>query len=179
MLNVIDQRQVDVTANDRRTIIARIADAPFSVDVRPLKEWARIALSSFVGMPHPSRPSQPMDAETELTSVEYHVLKHTLDGGWPPGTTPDEYIRDIRTAVRDVAAKLDLGRQRLNYRGIAERMAPRAATRTDVFKTTRAESDMCTMVVYDPGRSKVCSGYRLTNDDAEDTLAKWNPRCRL
>jgi hypothetical protein len=185
MLDVIDAPQrKGLSASQRQQVLAHVARAPFSQDVRPLKAWARLASGRLTGKPHPSQPNQVVSEDTELTSVEYHVLKHTtLDDSWPPGTTPAEYLDDIRAAIRHISATLDVGRERVTYPNRTQRMAPRAATRTDVqalpaLKVT-VGAGTCIFVVYDPERAKILSGYRLATDDAEDTLAKWKPRYSL
>ena len=184
MIAVIDGRQPPgVTDTEKRQIIETIAAAVFSDEEQTLRYWARVAAGKFVNRAHPSRQGELLQEDTVLTSAEWHVLKHTLDQGWPEGTTPAEYIGDIVAAVNHAGALLDLGRAMVRYPDRTERMAPRAATQTDVRAITNVkatqEPGTCVFVVYDPGRSKILSAYRLPRSEAEEALAKWKPRRKL
>ena len=143
--------------------------------------------NTYIGQPHPTFPSEMVREDTELTSIEYHLLKHTLDHCWQQGTTPTEYLADIRAAVLHGAAILDVGGDRVHYPGGQERRASRAATRTDaqsLFSTLPAAKlevmvGRCVFVIYDPVRAKLLSGYTMPSKEAGNRVAMWTPRYTL
>jgi len=182
MLRVIDGQQSELSKDEVKAALKCISDAAFSADVRSLEQWAGPAPATFVGLPHPSRPNETISATTQLNSLEFHLLKHRLDGSWAANTTTEEYIRDIRNACLHPAAVLDLGRDAKRYPGSnASRSFPRACTRVESDAPPRlvrvnSEKGTCVLVIYAPDLSRIVSSYRGRSADAERRLAAWKPR---
>lgn len=177
MLGIIEGlRAPTVTPAERNEIIERIVTAPFNSAQRTLADWFPGDEAAFVGRQHPSRPGELLAATTEITSLEQHVLKHSIkDQGWPLGTTSAAYLSELRQAVRQCVA-IDAGRY---YFG---RWEPRVAICADAQALRPSEagaSGRTIFVLYNPSRGKVISGYVLDTDDADRKLAKWRPRHKL
>lgn len=181
---LLDDANVPFSAARRSVIVRKMRSAPFSEDSFPLRKWARMSLPAYLGKPHPSMPSTPVDASTDLTSLEWHTLKHTADGGWAVGTTPAQYLQDIRVAV-DLATNVDVVRTSKTYpNSQATSSADQAATRTpttaangkQTFSKATVDPTRTIIVIYDARRGCVCTGYSTTASEAEQTLARWKPR---
>lgn len=176
MQKLVDDSSFALNSADRKTVVAQIVGAPFPATLRPLSEWDRLTPTRFVGDPHPTKPGETLTLTTELSSLEWHVLKHRADGSVAPTTTPASYLAIIRAAVANVTATLDVGKDRTpGY------PASRAATRTSSFHL-KIEPDVinkpnhCFLVVYNQAQSKILTGYLLPSADAERRLSKWDKR---
>ncbi len=176
--NVISGKQKGVSASERAQIVDRMATVPFCPEERELQKWARLFLNTFLGKPHPNKPSEVLSATTILTSLEYHTLKHTFDESYANGTSCSEYLAGARAGIRNHDA-LDLGREELP----GKYQRSRGATRTDVQKLvgTRVRTSVGKQlfVLYDPPRHCILSAYSLVPTEAERALAKWKVRYKL
>ncbi len=186
MIDVIEGRLAHSTVGsvERKRIAGRIATADFSKDEFSLRERAGAALKALVGAPHPSKVGEPLTEETILTSLEWHVLKHSvLDDSWPRGTSPSEYLADLRAAAQFPNNSIDLGRQTMRYPQGKTRVVNRGSVRTDVkdlpSKKATQSPDRCLLVLYDPSRGLVLSCYALTRKASNVALAPWSPRYSL
>jgi len=162
---------------------AHIADAKFSSEVKPLKEWAR-NWPSMVGKAHPSKPEESLTPDTSLSSLEWHAIKHTATGEWAEGTSVAEYEADIRSTIRLTASELSVGRASVG-RGPNKRSASRAGVRTDmgqarpIVKKAANLAGYAMFVVYDPARRCLLSGYQLPRTEALGAVNAWNPSKHL
>ncbi len=165
---------------ERDALLAHVAGAKFSDQERTLGEWTRIG-ASYVGLPHPSKPTVNLTLTTSLNCAEWHALKHTGQGEWNPGTTTQEYLDDIRASVLHASALLDVGRQQLSYPGSpTTRTAPRVAVRTDMDKA-RADVKKAAVLqgrhmltLYAPDTKRLVSAYQLEAKKAAGTVNAWS-----
>jgi hypothetical protein len=185
MLEIIGGRS-PVVPSDRVMILAHLGRADFSVDVRTLREWAPVALERFDGLPHPEEEGALLTPETNLTSLQFHVLKHMVDGCWPMGATPAQYLSDIRASASVSSTIVDLGRDEIRYnRGQVRREAPRVALRVRTIALPPPSTwlvvdvTLSLYVIYDPDRARLLSGYTLKHSEAEASLARWKSRRTL
>lgn len=182
LLAVLNDPNRGLDRSERGKIRELLAGAAFSLESRSLGAWARYKTRALLGLPHPSNPALVLTADTELTSLEYHLLKHRLDGSWHQDTTPAEYLAGVRLAATHSQALLHVGRAEFKYPNTsATRALPRAATQTPTNAmppVPRADlrAGRCIFVVYDPDRSKYVSGYTMDPAEAEEELAKWKGR---
>lgn len=151
-----------LTADERLRLVRWLARAPFARESRPLREWARLTPSRFIGQPHPSDPSVILDLDTPLRSDEWHLLKHREDGGWLPGTSVAEYVADAQSAVTRPDARIVLGAEHLPARRTeATRLAVVAPVADSVAPQSRVVGGAggSMVVIYDPDRRCICSAY--------------------
>lgn len=176
---LISDAAAQLAAREKAQLLSHIADAPFPDERRALSVWNRTG-PKLEGSAHPSRPGETLAAETELTSAEWHAVKHTAYGEWPTGTTTQEYLSDIRAAILEPGATLHVGTATVPMPGCrTSRLSSRAGVRTRLDGASSAVARVCRkpghalLAVYDVARRKICSGYRLANDEAIASLQKW------
>ena len=99
----IDTLIVELIESDRQAtddelsqIVAHVAQAPFaSRPVRPPRWWREALARCGIAVP------------ARVSAGEFHLLKRVyLDEQWPPGTTLETYVRDLRQAIRHPEAQV-------------------------------------------------------------------------
>jgi hypothetical protein len=154
-----------------------IAAAPFNKERRALKEWARLAFPAYVGRRHPVSGAS-MAADTELDSAEWHAVKHCARGEWGEGTTLQEYLDDMRRALRHPAAWLYAGRD--HQRTVRSRAVSWVdTTMPDAVKYAEISAGRIIFTMYDVERQLIVSCYVRDALDADTLFASWKPVRRL
>jgi hypothetical protein len=177
--SLIDDASESLEAETRGQIMEHIASARFSTDERTLEAWSRVG-PDYSGRPHPSRPRELLTRETLLNSAEWHTVKHTGRNAWQEGTTTEEYLDDLRAAVRHECAILDVGQATVPYPGTRQsRSAPRAGVRTDlkkarpVLKRVTCTADYTMLTVYAVDTRKLTTAFPLEATKANGTVCAW------
>lgn len=95
-------------------------------------------------------------------SFTYHLTKRVVDERqWAEGTTADEYLDDLRRAVRAPSARLAVYARRGG--NIAATMTPTSAAVPPARRTPESLSDV--LVVYSANRGIIVSGYQVSGLD--------------
>jgi len=95
-------------------------------------------------------------------SLTYHLTKRVVDERqWLDGTTADEYLADLRRAVRAPSARLATYERRGGH--IAVTMTPTSAAVPSVRRTPASLPDV--LVVYSADRGIILSGYQVSSLD--------------
>jgi hypothetical protein len=77
-------------------IVAHVAQAPFASRLVRPPRWWREALARL-GITMPAR----------VSAGEFHLFRRVyLDEQWPPGTTLETYVQDLRQAIRHPEAQI-------------------------------------------------------------------------
>ena len=141
----------DATAEELRSIVDRIATAPFDPRLRPVPfQWrGQVVQGRALG--------QWDDALT------VHWLQHVLiEQQWLPETTPDEYLASLRRGVRSPHAAVALYRRRGGHVAIT-------ATPTVAILRSRRHGEgrlQQLLVVYSADRGIVITGYQFSHLEA-------------
>jgi len=148
----------EATSEEVARIVERIAMAPFEprrVGVRP-KDQGREYLGRQLG--------------AREGSLFYHLVKRVLfEKQWAYGTTEDEYLGDLRRAVRHQSARIAVYKR---WGGIIAAVL----STTDVIPgIRRGELQLAyLLIVYSADRGIIVSGYQISNIGAasipEDAL---------
>jgi len=149
-----------------------IASEQCADESRPLAEWQAVG-PDFVGRYHPSRPTEALSLTTELTSAEWHAVKHTGQGEWIEGTTTEEYLADIRASVLHASSVLDVGREANGRRPMRSGVRTELAAARTVLKKTAVIPDGHMFTVYDPERRRILTGFPLHATRALAKVSKW------
>ena len=172
IVRLATEKSAVVECGERAGIISCICAAPFSRTIRTAGEWSRIG-TDLVGEPHPSNPGTLITVHTRLTSLEAHTAKRVKDGRWQEGTTPAEFLNDLRAAAGHPAARLHVG---------VESDRPKAATLTHMGAKGLACSKVVldliqtVFVVYDAKHRFIISGYSEPEPIALRLFARWRNR---
>ena len=162
--------------HDAARIRDYIADAPFNSERRKLSKWARIG-PSYVGRPHPVT-GESVDDETELQSDEWHALKHCADGGWPEGTKLNEYLGDMRRALKHENASVCLGKHYERHQIRSKGASWLDSTAVGVIQHATTGPGRIIFTVYDVSRHVIMSCY-IRDELDEFFFASWRPLRRL
>lgn len=145
--SLIDADRV-VTDEEVEQILQRIETAPFnpaSVAVRPR---------------HRALSYQGRRLEAHEPSLVYHLVKRVLvDEQWAVGTTGEEYIADLRRAIRITGARL------LVYRRWDEHVAAVAAPNPVPVARLGPKARALLYVVYSADRDIILTGYQVGSVD--------------
>lgn len=154
----------NAATGDGDTVRAHIAQAPFNREVRKEEAWSRLGIS-VTGQPHPSNPQQTISSTTPLSSLEYHVAKHMLDGEWKPGTSPEAYERDCQLA----AQKAYIVKAGVRIVALA---ATQARVNATDFPNLNFKPGQVLLVIYDTVKSRIVTGYYLPEAEAPNQVYK-------
>lgn len=104
--------------------------------------------------------------------LTYHLIKRVaIDKQWADGTTAEQYVADLRRAVRDPAARLAVYQRRGGL--IAASVTPAARVLPPERQGTRPQPEL--LVIYSAERGIIISGYqfpRLENTGVPEE-ARW------
>ncbi len=128
-------------------IIERMATAPFDPRVRPVPVKDR-------GLAYQGR----VLGERE-DSLFYHLVKRVrIEETWPDGTTADQYLADLRQAVRAPTARLALYKERGGH--IAAIITPTSTVLREARRGPQAYPNL--LVIYSADRGIIVSGYQFS-----------------
>jgi hypothetical protein len=84
------------TEDELSQIVAHVAQAPFASRlIRPPRWWREALAQRGIAVP------------TRVPAGEFHLFRRVyLDEQWPPGTTLETYVRDLRQAIRHPKAQI-------------------------------------------------------------------------
>ena len=136
-----------VTPEEIERIIERMATAPFEPRVRRVRPRERGA--SYLG--------QTLGAQAR--SLAYHLIKRVvLEKQWAEGTTEEQYLSDLRRAVRSPDARLAVYRRQTG--AIAATLCPTSTALPPVRRGADAVGLL--LVVYSADRGIMISGYQIS-----------------
>ena len=135
------------TPEEIARIIERMATVPFEPRVRRVRLRERGA--SYLGQ----------TLGPYARSLAYHLIKRVvLDKQWAEGTTEEQYVSDLRRAVRSPDARLVVYRRQSG--AIAATLCPTSAALPPVRRGTDAVALL--LVVYSADRGIMISGYQIS-----------------
>jgi hypothetical protein len=133
---------------ERERITERIATAPF--EPRNVRVPPRERDLVFLG--------RTLDASTD--SLFLHLVRRVvIDGQWAAGTTTDEYLADLRSAVRAPRTRLALYRRRGGY--LAAALTPSEAAVAPARRGPRFLPWL--LVVYSADHGIIVTGYQASD----------------
>lgn len=138
------------TADDVREIVERMATAPFNPQVVRVPTLERGA--GYLG--HTLGRREP--------SLVYHLTKRvTIEEQWATGTTAEQYMEDLRRAVRHAAARIMI------YERRGEHLAATITPTAHILAPERVGPDPLPdlLVVYSADRSIIVTGYQFSSLD--------------
>lgn len=92
--DAVDSRR-RLSVEELRHVLEHVADVPFAT--RPVKAHREVQGREYLGY----------RLEGKLPSLVAHLAKRVLkDEQWPVGTTPQQYLADLRQAIRSPEAQL-------------------------------------------------------------------------
>lgn len=119
---------------------------------------------NLVGRRHPRPPNDEMVAGTPLDNWEAHTAKRIAQGHWKPYTSPEQYLRDLRSAAGHSTAEVFVG---------YEAGKARVGTLTDVQSLYPPLQQLGggiklhqLLVVYDPDKDVIVTGYPVVRSNA-------------
>lgn len=135
------------TLDEVEQIVERMATAPFEPRQRRVPVVER-------GLSYQGRTLRAREE-----SLFYHLVKRVLvNEQWADGTTADEYLTDLRQAVRSSDAHLLLYRARGGHMAVL--IAPTAAILPVMRQGARMLPNL--LVVYSADRGIIVSGYQFS-----------------
>lgn len=150
----------EATDNEIERIVERMATVSFEATERSVPVDDRGA--SYQG--------QTLGAKSD--PLTYHLIKRVaIDKQWADGTTAEQYVADLRQAVRDPAARLAVYQRRGGP--IAASVTPTARVLPPERQGRRPQPEL--LVIYAPERGIIISGYqfsRLENTGVPEE-ARW------
>ena len=174
---MIDALIVDIT---KRTVVPKsphgtqianhMAGAIFDSRSYTALEWQRIG-TQVIGEPHPSTAGLTIEATTVLTSAQAHVVKRIKEGEWQPGTTPDEYVTDLKaSAAARVRVKVG-GRPQRNENALSSTTSPLNAVTG--IKRAVVKNGLHVLVVCNAVKSRIVSGYCVPEPEVANRHSSW------
>lgn len=163
------------TQAEYESLISAIVQAPFSRETKLAEDWSRQDYP-IIGEPYPGRPGVVISPEMALTSLVAHTAKRIVDGGWRAGTTPEQYLADLRQAAGHATARLRVG-----YDAARGRSYWKMGTATDIQACTaslvmvNAAPGKSILVVYNAERNHLQSGYVVHNAVMPGRFQGWRP----
>lgn len=149
-----------VTDEEVARIVERMATAPFDTQDRHVPVVERGA--SYLG--------QTLGARAD--SFTYHFIKRVaIERQWAVGTTPQQYVDDLRLAVRFPRARLAVYERRGGF--VAAMVTPTGAILTAARRGDDALPIL--LVVFSADRGTLISGYQASGLDelAIPEEARW------
>lgn len=102
---------------------------------------------------------QGRQAREQEDSLFYHLAKRVVDDAqWAPGTTAEQYLADLRQAVRSPSAQLAAYRDRGGT--IVAAISSTAAILPPARQEARARSNL--LVIYPAARGIIVIGYQFS-----------------
>lgn len=128
-------------------IIDRLATVPFDPRQRRVRQIER-------GLSYQGRQVRERE-----DSLFYHLAKRVVDDAqWAPGTTEEQYLADLRQAVRSPSARLAAYRDRGG--NIVAAISSTAAILPPVRQGARVLSNL--LVIYSADRGIIVTGYQFS-----------------
>jgi hypothetical protein len=134
------------TAREVAQIVEHIATASFDTRVLPVQRW-------YQGLAYLGR----VLGTRESALFRHLVVRVRHDRQWAEGTTEQEYLADIRQAVRDSSARVVIYERRGGHNvGIfAQNVAPKSHM--------GVEAQPFIYVVYSADRGTIITGYQVSS----------------
>jgi len=176
LIRALALREKKASPGDRETILETISSAKFNPKTRTLGEWEAYA-PRYWGFAHPSDSRVTLAEGTQLSSLDYHALKHRNDGSFQKDTTPEEYLVHLHNAARHPSASIKVGVDG-HGKHCAVIQLQTFPPSSDLPKLIPAR-EFKLLVVYNEDIGCIVSGYRYLDATSPDLFKPWKRRTLL